>query len=153
MLYIFSNETHIIMTRFLNSIRCVGAGIFIFSATTLNAQSINYKYDSAGNRILKYTNASRSLGDNDTEQSADRLSDYIKVFMKPNNEQIEILFSRFDYDTKYSITITTSGGQLLYSTNKISMRHFIDVSDMPSGVYLVNINLNDKNHTWKVTKK
>lgn len=141
------------MTRFLNSIRCVGAGIFIFSATTLNAQSINYKYDSAGNRILKYTNASRSLGDNDTEQSADRLSDYIKVFMKPNNEQIEILFSRFDYDTKYSITITTSGGQLLYSTNKISMRHFIDVSDMPSGVYLVNINLNDKNHTWKVTKK
>lgn len=153
MLYIFSNETHIIMTIFLNSIRCVGAGIFIFSATTLNAQSINYKYDSAGNRILKYTNATRSLGGNDTEQSANRLSDYIKVFMKPNNEQIEILFSRFDYDAKYSITITTSGGQLLYSTNKISMRHFIDVSDMPSGVYLVNINLNDKNHTWKVTKK
>lgn len=129
-----------------------------------------YEYDAAGNRVLRKVLELKNL---ETDTSNNMLADNIS-YIQENIPKREVVFEEqigdvsiriFPNPTQGELTlqcnvsvigtyeILSQSGQLLQNGRLASNISHIDFSPLPSGVYLLRLNMKDKSETWKIIKK
>jgi hypothetical protein len=135
--------------------------------TNLSAQVIIYQYDASGNRIKRNIVVTRSLqadttlnktvdsteiyGDNAPEDANTALN--VKVYPNPTYGIFEIEIEHLTEKQKPQLHIYTINGSLVKTVNRLQNRQSIDISDQPTGIYLLRITADDKVVTNKIIKQ
>ena len=150
-----------------------GLTIFLLSPETW-AQTVNYEYDAAGNRILRTkiikltqlgsnTNSPVSDG-SDTEAISDqarveiRHDDLLgerKVTIYPNPTQglIRIEFQGYGVIKDARLLLFNMQGKLLRQINKAEPSNTLDLSSYPAGMYILQMIEGKAKSEWKIIKE
>ncbi|MDP2237038.1 MAG: T9SS type A sorting domain-containing protein [Bacteroidales bacterium] len=138
--------------------------LFLFAIVqqTGNAQSIQYGYDNAGNRISRIIvvqksselNPSDTLLDKSKQINDEMLAEtgQVKVYPNPASDRLHIVLPPNEQSTGEYWLYTTKGvlletGRLDASDNNLPMVH------LSSGLYLLLVRTNEKTEQWKILKK
>ena len=137
--------------------------LLAFSSTGVFCQTtFHYTYDDTGNRTERTIN----LGENKSgimDESITRPQEIIKddtflpskILIYPNPTdgvlQVEIIESG-DGDSDFALVVSDINGTQILRKKKESSRTIIDLSDQPSGFYILNITLGPVVSRWKVVK-
>lgn len=132
--------------------------LFLVLAIGINAQAvvIKYTYDNAGNRTKRAVDqnarySQQNISQNDT--SIMLCDKKIGIFPNPTDGPIKIEVSFLGANDKGEIFIYDISGQLVLTKKIEGMITNIDLSARPSGMYVMNIRINQEENTWKIIKK
>lgn len=129
-----------------------------------------YEYDESGNRILRKILELKSL---ETDTNDYILADDISYTQEntPKREEVfeeqigNVSIRVFPNPTQGALTlqcdasvsgtyeVLSQSGQLLQNGRIVSNTSHIDFSPLPSGAYLLRLNMKDKSETWKIIKR
>lgn len=129
------------------------------SAHTFCQNNITYSYDSAGNRIkreivLKTKSVSDPADSTNQTFYTDLLSKKeIRIYPNPTDGQLKIEVPGWENSDKGRIRIVNIAGQLIVSRILNSAYTELDISTKSNGVYILHIELNNQNSSWKIIKK
>lgn len=133
--------------------------IMLFSGIALQAETtINYEYDSAGNRIMRHVvtigqtpvlprHVAKPLGEDDNGQQ--------KIVIYPNPTQgafsVEITGLRADKQNFY--LLYTLSGKIMKKNNITVPLTSVNISGAAPGIYLLDISLDGNISHWKIVKQ
>lgn len=130
---------------------------FCLTAVQLQGQNIAFTYDKAGNRIERKTILlkSSSASENEPEQLfEDGLADQaIRIYPNPTEGHLMVSISPLGNYPKGKITISDINGRLLITQEIEGPNTSLNLSDQPSGLYLMTITLGEESSVWKIIKK
>jgi WD40 repeat protein len=130
---------------------------FCLTAVQLHGQNIAFTYDQAGNRIERKTIPlkSSSVSDNEPEQLfEDSLADQeIRIYPNPSEGHLMVSISHPENIPEGKITISDVNGRLLATKIIEGQNTSLNLSDQPSGLYLMTITLGEESSVWKIVKK
>ncbi len=89
---------------------------------------------------------------NITSLSENMFTNNVKVYPNPTNDQLFVSFDSFD---SANIKLTDYTGKVVLKKQNYFINHerYIDLSFLPSGLYLLSLNFNDKyNSVFKINK-
>lgn len=138
-------------------IRIITAFVILFPYK-LYSQTISYSYDDAGNRIKRELKIEKR---NIVKKSAsenkfvtDRLSDKsIHIYPNPTKGPIKIEVLGFEDKDTGNISVFDLAGHNLFQKKIITSFTEVDLSSKPSGIYILQIQLNQEYSTWKIIKE
>ena len=119
------------------------------------SQNIHFTYDAAGNRIRREQVVRQPQQSQRKAQLSDTW-DNIKVSISPNPTSgvVKVEIIGCESNDRISLSVKNASGQQIYAKSNASVSSNIDISSNPSGVYFLQIVLNDKcDRTWKIIKK
>lgn len=120
----------------------------------LGQNTVKYTYDASGNRVkreivlTKSTVATRS--DFFTEELAKRT---IKIYPNPTEGQLKVEVSDFEECKSVGLTVVNMQGQIVLKKKMSSATDDLDMSGEASGLYILQINIDGENSSWKIIKK
>lgn len=131
--------------------------ILMFAAVGLNADStLTYSYDAAGNRILREIRIETPRQGQQRSRSSERLDDRVagvNISFSPNPTKgmlhVEI---QADAPSVESVSLFAMSGTLLQTAKGETSMDF-DLSDAPSGIYLLVAQINGERMSYKVIKE
>jgi YD repeat-containing protein len=128
----------------------------LLAAMNLNAQSVSYSYDSAGNRTARLINLSKSPAAPDETVTA--LPDLIaekSILIYPNPTKGIITVDIKDYVSKMNVEfrLTDLSGKTIISRKAAGSTQTLDLSHQASGIYLLHIRIHDESVVWKIIKE
>lgn len=111
-----------------------------------------FTYDAAGNRIamgVPVFEIPRKTNDNVVKEMADTVS----FTTHPNGHVLIHILSKSE-DIVYSVRVYTTSGQIVTKVMTTTTPTFsIDLSSFQPGVYIVEVVINDRHITHKITKE
>lgn len=119
-----------------------------------NAQRVTYEYDSVGNRIRRQIVSLQSANNRTNNSSArmgESIDDRIEVSFGKDTNTLIVSFSNFK-DSESKLTLSDINGKQLLKKNLVSESTTIDMGNIPSGIYLINITYNNQTKSWKIIK-
>lgn len=132
--------------------------IFLLYSFHLFSQ-IGFNYDDAGNRISRYIIELKNTEDVDEEvykQLNFSISKKRNILVFPNPTKgiltIEIIDEELNEDTLIQMNIYTLKGDLVSSKDYSRKAFEIDLSDKPSGMYLMDIYIGYDKHNFMIVK-
>jgi len=124
-----------------------------------------YEYDAVGNRTLRKTITMNLAppAPQDTVTSDGVTSDElfyvekiaqteIKIYPNPTTEKITLEISGWETLQRGNLKLYSLTGQLLQEHSVHSIITSISLENLPKGVYILKVNINDKTEDWKVIK-
>lgn len=121
---------------------------------------IEYSYDAAGNRIKReiVISATRAMA---KEQAVDSLNLYsdklnehaVKIYPNPTRGALRVSISGLRSADECQIGVYSTHGAQIMLTAVNTDNVDIDISNQPTGIYLLKITINKKSTTWKIIKK
>lgn len=128
--------------------------LFIVLVGTMNAQKIQYVYDNAGNRVKREIVLTKSAAETQpavfTEELAKRT---IKIYPNPTEGQLKVEVPAFEESNSVNLTIVNMQGQVVLRKKMNSVVADLDISSKPNGIYILQINIDGENSSWKIIKK
>lgn len=132
--------------------------LLLSSSISANAQGqMAFSYDSAGNRVSRVVVLDKSSAKSRQAKPIQSFFDERggkQVKVCPNSSTGHVLvemLGKFDNDVKLSV-FNTSGMQL-YSQVFKNDRMDVDLSNNPSGIYILTIEIDGERQSWKILKK
>lgn len=128
----------------------------LFVCGAMQAQTLQYSYDAAGNRISKTLVNVTSLYAKSPDGNADDPLLYkpsVQAHSFTTNGIIEVKLDGFDENKKYKISVYTIGGIDVTSIIPDSELSTIDISSQQRGVYILSVTIDDETQTFKISKK
>lgn len=123
----------------------------------ISAQSVNYSYDSAGNRIKReIVMKTRALQQEEStaECYSDMLSERtIRIYPNPTKGKLRVEIAGYENSDQSVLRIFNVSGQQILSTHVTSSWAEVDISSQTNGIYILHLSLNSKETTWKIIKK
>jgi hypothetical protein len=131
---------------------------------TLEAQ-ISYTYDKSGNRTARIITKSMpvdtayrfvsdsTLNTSDDDPFAKKDAFKVRVYPNPTTGIFEIEVEQLTEKQKTQLYIYTNAGRLVKTVNRLQNRQSIDLSNQPTGIYLLRITVDDKVVTNKIIKQ
>lgn len=123
----------------------------------ISAQSVNYSYDIAGNRIKReIVMKTRALQQEEstTECYSDMLSERtIRIYPNPTKGKLRVEIAGYENSDQSVLRIFNVSGQQILSTHVTSSWTEVDISSQTNGIYILHLSLNSKETTWKIIKK
>lgn len=117
-----------------------------------HAQQVSYSYDAAGNRISRQTGSpAPRLTSVDRQQASPNQE--ISVSPNPTTGPLEISLFRFSENDVCYLTLSNMAGQMLIEQSVTSAQTTLDLSSYAYGFYLLRIDLNGEQTTYKIIKK
>lgn len=122
---------------------------------TVNAQTLQYSYDAAGNRISKTLIVAMSH----TPKTGDeRISSIgFRNAVQPNTYSthgvIDFKIEDFDSKKKYKISVYSINGIDVTSVVPQTETTTIDLSNLQRGIYILSVTTDGETQTFKITKK
>jgi hypothetical protein len=110
-----------------------------------------YSYDTAGNRkqIIRKNVQLKEL-----KQEEEIFTNYtIKIAPNPTVDFLKISLEGINNGNRINIELFSIDGNKLYSSNQSKPEQSIDFTDKASGVYLLNIYVDDKASFWRIIKE
>ena len=144
--------------------------LFMLSIFTLSfaQEAIQYTYDPSGNRIersIVLLPPENPGGNNQGEEQeykydeqqkeySDVLNDHeITIFPNPNGGQFDVVITNLNEVIESVITLYSVAGEpLLNRKNPEETEHF-DIRHLRNGTYLLTIQLDKEQTTWKIIKQ
>lgn len=135
------------------------------SSLSVSAEQISYAYDNAGNRIKREividTQAidepeTRVFGkpDEDNVFYSEIISEKeIRIYPNPTNGDLSVEITGYDDSDKCSFLIFDMSGGMILSTKADSPITRLDITGKPNGMYILNIDVNGRQSSWKIIKK
>jgi hypothetical protein len=121
---------------------------------------INYTYDDAGNRetrtVIIVGKSNKALVDTTTgtEPITDWLNKMrISIYPNPTKGTLIIDIANMPEDVNADITIHNMEGKSLLKLNQLNSTNKLDLSDYPTGVYILRIRSLEKSCEWKIVKE
>ncbi len=135
---------------------------------SVHAQTVEYKYDNAGNRyqrsvlmfeaIEEISSAlndtsllSRTVSTVNIVGTVDRTN--YTIFPNPNGGQFDISFENWDINTNVTIKIYTLDGTEILSKKLQESVTTMDIRDRENGIYLLSIISGSNKSNWKIIKQ
>ena len=114
--------------------------------------SISYNYDAAGNRTGRSITITPVKGRNVTEieEIHDTPSARVHVTADSNLGVIKVEIVDYSDNDQCHITLFETGGTVLTDIPNAEPVTLIDISDKPSGIYILQAVLNGRSDTWKI---
>ena len=111
--------------------------------------AVVYNFDEAGNRITsRVVNMKQSIETPPEEQKVAGFS--IKVYPNPTADILKVEIEGLQKDSRVKIEMFDLKGAKLYSNETNNNRYDIDLSQRTTGVYILNIYIDDKTTYWKI---
>ncbi|WP_026474902.1 T9SS type A sorting domain-containing protein [Alkaliflexus imshenetskii] len=140
----------------MNKILLTTFFFFTLALVKLHGQNIAFTYDKAGNRIERKTIPlkSSSFSEAETEQIfEDSLSDQkIQIFPNPTRGHLVVSIKSLEDKTTGKITITDINGRLILTQEILEPNTSLNLSNQPTGYYLMTITLGEESSFWKIVK-
>ena len=121
---------------------------------------IKYTYDDAGNRktreVIIVGKSNQVLADTTTvtEPTTDWLNKMkISIYPNPTKGILIIDIANMPEDVSGDITIHNMEGKSLLKLNQFNSTNKLDLSDYPTGVYILRISSLEKSCEWKIVKE
>jgi len=141
-------------------------GILALTPLLLNSQAITYDYDNSGNRVKKYIVVQKKSDHIEEEYITDTLSkanpdkvvdelNEVKVTIYPNptQGQLNIEVSGLASAEMMGYQLYSQTGVLLQSQKSAGSYFSVDLSQYPTGIYILILVNKDSRSEWKVFKK
>lgn len=135
--------------------------------TSAYCARINYDYDNAGNRVKRYIiveeidnvvkgefrsgKEDESLGKEDKAISEEEVS--IKVYPNPTTGIVNVDIANVDETENNTLHLYDSRGELITSRKRLQGNNVIDFMNTPNGIYILKLNIGDKEKSYKIIKK
>jgi hypothetical protein len=129
--------------------------LIVSVCTDAYAQRIEYTYDASGNRISRkkeivLTKSAESPATVFTEELAERT---IKIYPNPTEGHLKVEISDFEACQSVNLSIYNMQGQVVIKRKMESSVYDLDISGRPNGLYVLQINIDGENTSWKIIKK
>lgn len=127
----------------------------VFACVDTYAQRIEYSYDASGNRISRkkeivLTKSAESPATVFSEELAERT---IKIYPNPTEGHLKVEITDFDQCEAVSLSLYNIQGQVVLKRRMESSVCDLDISGRPNGLYVLQINIDGENTSWKIIKK
>ncbi len=127
----------------------------LLNITITNAQSIQYAYDEAGNRINRKTlilspqqlPSNTQIDSTVTEDELDEVT--ILVYPNPTKGNIEVVIQSKNQDDNIQLNLFDELGHILLDTKAKQGNNPIPMINLPKGWYILRVKINNK---WKEVK-
>lgn len=137
-----------------------GMLLYSFAACAQDAV-VNFAYDACGNRTQR-TLYVRIVDDNEknienVDEHLDTATGHIgaleiSVFPNPTAGKVIVSLSN-DPLTSIHYTIATAAGTVLEQSRFSGIRHELDLTTQPAGIYLLRMVADNETCTWKIVKQ
>ncbi len=135
--------------------------LFVLLLSTLGMKAQNhmsFSYDAAGNRVSRVlvleSFKARSAS---APMSSDSFSDMVGNFavqILPNSSIGHVLVEMIGKgDAIASLSVYNTSGMRVYHHDMTGERIDVDLSSNPSGIYILNIEVDKEKTSWKIVKK
>ena len=130
-------------------------------AMSINAQTVTYTYDAAGNRTARVVTVNKSPAAPQTMQEPEVMTDIsdipveknIVVYPNPTTGVFKVEIKGFTHEMHADFRLTDLAGKTV-SHHKIAHgSHNFDLSHQLAGIYLLHVTINGKSAVWKIVKK
>ncbi len=103
----------------------------------------------------KFISATDEMVNRDAPQAYEEMLGSLKVKVYPNPTQgrLKVVIECNDAIQLSQLKLVALNGKTLYKTTNLSMETDIDITDQPSGVYLMQVQVNDTVSNWKIVKQ
>lgn len=129
---------------------------FLLGCSIASAQ-VSYEYDNAGNRVSRTITLTKSaVVTNDTlPKPATEMLDglQVKIYPNPTKGQLNVSLSGLADNETGTISIYALNGQLILKENASSSLTELNISEQPTGTYIMKIIVGKKSTTWKIIKE
>ena len=129
----------------------------LITAFQLSAQQYTYVYDAAGNRTKVTVLKSSPAPGPDQKQEAVLVTDEgmeFKLYPNPTKGLVTIECPGLEDGAKVTCTIYDTGGRFISNAVYTSQQTIkCDLSNVPNGLYILQIKLPDTQHVLKVLKE
>ncbi|MDR2474803.1 MAG: T9SS type A sorting domain-containing protein [Bacteroidales bacterium] len=127
--------------------------IVLLTVISLQAQSVTYWYDSAGNRIERRTTATlRSSSETTSLEDAVILPE-IKIYPNPTRGLMYIEVGDFDSGQQVDLLLTDVSGKIIFRQKAASSIVEIDLNGHPQGIYLLRVQREGEVSSYKIIKE
>ncbi|MFC2137321.1 T9SS type A sorting domain-containing protein [Bacteroidota bacterium] len=149
----------------IKSIICI---ILLLPGIMLAQQGIGFTYDASGNRVLREVitlpNKDAVVANNEIyntdnknnqeEKFQSSLDDFtIQIFPNPTKGHLKVEISESDNNVQGVIGIYTLNGTELLMNPNITESVSLDLSNYPSGSYIMKVVINNSSKEWIVVKQ
>lgn len=134
----------------------ISIGFIIGTILSSAAQKIGFAYDAVGNRIKREIVVSRDLkknnrtAENDTS-FYDTLEDKTIRITRTSSNTIVVSILNFDSKDSGFVDLCSINGMRVYLQNLPASEINIDMGSLPSGLYILRVQINDNSTTWKIS--
>lgn len=135
-----------------------GAFLFLVTLSQLSAQQYTYVYDAAGNRTkVTLLKSSQADPNNNEVKEAVVITDEgreFKLYPNPTKGLITIECPGISEEAKVTCTIHDATGRFISNAVYTGQQTIkCDLSNVPNGLYILQIKLKDSQHVLKVLKE
>lgn len=118
------------------------------------ADRIYFSYDNAGNRTSASTQApsTRSAFDSDLNLDDTPAVSNISVYPNPTEGPVNIDINGYDLE-RSGVIVTDMAGRTVMQLTELSECNVLDLSDNPTGVYLLKVRIGEKENVYKIIKQ
>lgn len=132
--------------------------LLLSSSLAVNAQrSMSFCYDDAGNRISRVMVLAKSSAKSNQAVSSQSLFDEVggkQVQISPNTSTGHVLVEMLGKsDCAVNLSVYNASGMQVYSQAMQHERLDVDLSNNPSGIYILTIEVDGERQSWKIVKK
>lgn len=134
--------------------------LFIFLLSSLGVKSqeqMTFSYDAAGNRVSRVMVLAKSGAKNRQAALSQSLFDEVggkQVQISPNTSTGHVLVEMLGKsDCAVNLSVYNASGMQVYSHPLQNGRLDVDLSNNPSGIYILTIEVNGERQSWKIVKK
>lgn len=132
--------------------------LLLSSSLAVNAQqSMSFSYDDAGNRISRVMVLAKSSAKSNQTVSSQSLFDEVggkQVQISPNTSSGHVLVEMLGKsDCAVNLSVYNASGMQVYSHPLQNGRLDVDLSNNPSGIYILTIEVDGERQSWKIVKK
>jgi hypothetical protein len=137
----------------------LSAMMYLAASGAINAQSVYFGYDNAGNRIsrtivMSPSNAPAKPNGNQepvVEQFSDNLQ--VKIYPNPTEGQLRLEIVGIDENDNVSYSLINLNGQTLIYQPQGTADEMLNLSPYPSGVYILRLNIKGDIIDYKIIKQ
>jgi YD repeat-containing protein len=151
----------LITNQLKKAIKFIAVLLLMFYATNSEAQTTQFSYDVAGNRIKReiiLQKSSRANIDSTTFSSTKPVIEKIgemriTIFPNPTLGQLSVEITNRPHDVSGELWLYNITGNLLQYLKTLGTTNPIDLSTYPTGIYVLRVNIGGKPVEWKIVKK
>ena len=141
-----------------NIIRTILLALLLTPMSAMAQNTVIFSYDAGGNRINRQITVSsvkeRPRETTDIEAvEEETLEGRVRITTDAGSETVSVEISDLKADEHGSVRLFTSGGALLKEVAIAGEATSVSLSPYPSGIYILSVVLNGKQHGWKISVK